>query len=273
MTDEIITESLPSSEPTPEPIADPTPEPVAEAAPKPVAAPVAEAPSPVDEEPQESFADLLSAFERSHSHKGDPGQRQLKGVVVSLTAEQVFLDIGYKTEGVLPRSAFDRNAEAGKPGDTFSVSVTGRNEEHYYVLSRFKVAQVRDWTAIEAAFADKTAVVGTVTEVRKGGLTVDIGVPAFMPASRSGTHDEAEMQKPAPSLGQPALGEVARPANAGHRQHDQPGSDFGYPRAGSGQRLPDRVCSAAHVRKPHVALATLRAWAIGGVRDESGAAQ
>ena len=195
MTDEINMESLPPSEPIPEPIAVPAPEPMPEIAPEPTAAPVAEAPEPVAEEPQESFADLLSAFERSHSHKGDPGQRQLKGVVVSLTAEQVFLDIGYKTEGVLPRSAFDNNAEAVKPGDSFPVSVTGRNEEHYYVLSRFKVAQVRDWSALESAFAEKTAVVGTVTEVRKGGATVDIGVPAFMPASRSGTKDAVELEK------------------------------------------------------------------------------
>jgi len=146
-------------------------------------------------EPQESFADMLSAFERSHSHKTAPGQRQLQGVVVSLSAEQVFLDIGYKTEGVLPRSAFANNADAVKPGDTFPVSVTGRNEEHYYELSLFKVAQVRDWSALEAAFADKTAVVGTVTEVIKGGLSVDIGVRAFMPGSRSGTKDAAEMEK------------------------------------------------------------------------------
>ncbi|MGA3372573.1 MAG: S1 RNA-binding domain-containing protein [Terracidiphilus sp.] len=152
---------------------------------------------PVEEpsEPQESFADLLSAFERSHSHKGEPGQRQLQGVVVSLSADQVFLDIGYKTEGVLPRSAFDDNADSVKPGDKFPVSVTGRNEEHYYELSRFKVAQPRDWSALEAAFAEKLAIVGTVTEVRKGGVTVDVGVRAFMPASRSGTKDAAELEK------------------------------------------------------------------------------
>ena len=82
-----------------------------------------------------------------------------------------------------------------KPGDTFPVSVTGRNEEHYYELSRFKVAQPRDWSALEAAFAEKTAVVGTVTEVIKGGVRVDIGVRAFMPASRSGTKDAAELEK------------------------------------------------------------------------------
>ncbi|HEY1749141.1 MAG TPA: S1 RNA-binding domain-containing protein, partial [Xanthobacteraceae bacterium] len=177
-------------EPTPVPIAKPAPAP--EPAPAAVAAP---APEPVSDEPVEDFGALLKAFEKSHSHKPDPAQKQLQGTVVSITAEQVFVDIGYKTEGVLARSAFDNNADAVKPGDSVLVSVTGRNEEGYYELSRFKVAQPRDWSALEAAFADKTAVVGTVTEVVKGGLRVDVGVRAFMPASRSGTKDAAELEK------------------------------------------------------------------------------
>jgi len=151
-------------------------------------------PDPI-EESTESFADLLSAFEKSHSHKAEPGARQLQGTVVSVSADQVFLDIGYKTEGVLPRSAFKDNAEGVKPGDSFPVSVTGRNEEHYYELSRFKVSQPRDWSALETAFQEKLAVVGTVTAVVKGGLNVDVGVRAFMPASRSGTRDAAELEK------------------------------------------------------------------------------
>ncbi|MGD0891895.1 MAG: S1 RNA-binding domain-containing protein [Terracidiphilus sp.] len=150
---------------------------------------------PAPEEPQEDFGALLSAFEKSHSHKAASAPRQLQGTVVSISAEQVFLDIGYKTEGVLPRSAFPNNAEGVKLGDSVPVSVTGRNEEHYYELSRFKVAQPRDWSALEAAFAEKLAVVGTVTEVIKGGLSVDIGVRAFMPASRSGTKDAVELEK------------------------------------------------------------------------------
>jgi hypothetical protein len=191
MTNDSLSETPPTHEVAPEPITDP----IVEAAPEPIAEPEsAPAPEPVAEEPTESFADLLSEFERSHSHKGKPGSRQLQGTVVSVSADQVFLDIGYKAEGVLPRSAFDNNAEGVKPGDTFPVSVTGRNEEHYYVLSRFKVAQPRDWSALEAAFAEKLAVVGTVTEVIKGGLSVDIGVRAFMPASRSGTKDAVELE-------------------------------------------------------------------------------
>jgi small subunit ribosomal protein S1 len=190
-----------SPEPVAEPVAEPaneSAEPAAEAAVEPAPAPEPE-PEPIasePDEPQESFADLLNDFERSHSHKSEqPGQRQLQGVVISLSADQVFLDIGYKTEGVLPRSAFSNNAEDVHPGDTFPVSVTGRNTEHYYELSRFKVAQPRDWSALEAAFAEKLAIVGTVTEVRKGGVTVDVGVRAFMPASRSGAKDAAELEK------------------------------------------------------------------------------
>ena len=198
MTEENITESLPSEEVASQPAA----QQIAELALQPVAPPVVAAqpkaplaPEPTEEEPAESFADALRDFERSHSHKSEPGAKQLQGTVISISADQVFLDIGYKTEGVLPRSAFENNADAVKPGDTVPVSVTGRNEEHYYELSRFKVAQPRDWTALEAAFAEKLAVVGTVTEVIKGGLSVDIGVRAFMPASRSGAKDAAELEK------------------------------------------------------------------------------
>jgi len=166
---------------------------------EPAAAPVSE---PTDlptvekaSEPVESFADILSQFERSHAHRPEPGAQQIDGTVISVSAEQVFLDIGYKIEGVLPSNAFDNNADGVQPGQVFPVSVKGRNEEGYYELTRFRVAQPRDWSALEAAFTQKLAVVGTVTGVVKGGLTVDIGVRAFMPASRSGTRDAADLEK------------------------------------------------------------------------------
>lgn len=144
-------------------------------------------------EPAESFGDLLSQFERSH--RPDPGAKQLEGTVISVGPEFVYLDIGYKTEGVLPRTAFRDSAENIKPGEKFLVSVKGRNEEHYYVLSLARVAQPRDWTQLEQAFAQKLTIPGTVTDVVKGGLSIDVGVRAFLPASRSGTRDAAEMEK------------------------------------------------------------------------------
>jgi small subunit ribosomal protein S1 len=145
-------------------------------------------------EPTENFGELLAQFEKSHKHTSESGQKQLQGTVISVSADEVFLDIGYKTEGVLPRSAFENNADSVKAGDTVPVSVTGRNEERYYTLTRFKVAQPKDWSALEEAFAEKIAVVGTVTGVVKGGLNVDVGVRAFMPASRSGARDAAEIE-------------------------------------------------------------------------------
>jgi small subunit ribosomal protein S1 len=143
----------------------------------------------------ESFGEMLAQFEQSHSHKVEGGARQLEGVVVSLDAESVYLDIGFKAEGILPRSAFENNAEAIAPGDKFPVSVKGRNLEGYYELSRLRVTLPTDWSSLEEAFAQKSAVVGIVTAVVKGGLSVDVGVRAFMPASRSGVRDSAEMEK------------------------------------------------------------------------------
>ncbi|MEO6965525.1 MAG: 30S ribosomal protein S1 [Acidobacteriaceae bacterium] len=142
-----------------------------------------------------SFGELLAEFEHSHSHKAEDGAKQLEGTVVSVDAESVYLDIGFKAEGILPRSAFSNDAEGITSGDRFPVSVKGRNPEGYYELSRFQVAQPKDWSALEEAFSQKSAVVGTVTGIVKGGLSVDVGVRAFMPASRSGVRDAAEMEK------------------------------------------------------------------------------
>ena len=147
------------------------------------------------ETPTESFGELLAEFEHAHSHKPDGASNQIEGTVVSLDVDSVYLDIGYKTEGVLLRSAFANDAEGVAPGDKFLVTVKGRNPERYYELSRVHVAQAKDWSSLEEAFAQKAAVSGTVTAVVKGGLTVDIGVRAFMPSSRSGTRDAAEMEK------------------------------------------------------------------------------
>ncbi|MGA3052990.1 MAG: 30S ribosomal protein S1 [Candidatus Korobacteraceae bacterium] len=145
-------------------------------------------------EPDESFGDLLSQFEQSHSRKPEDGSRQIEGTVIAVSAESVFLDIGFKSEGILPISTFQAGEEV-KPGDKLVVSVKGRDPDGYYELSRFKTALPRDWSALERAFADKSTIMGTVTGVIKGGLSVDVGVRAFMPGSRSGARDAAELEK------------------------------------------------------------------------------
>ncbi len=143
----------------------------------------------------ESFSDLLSQYERDHARVSDSENRRLQGTVVAITDDSVLLDIGYKTEGILPLTLFQSAGETVKPGDKFPVSITGRDPEGYYQLTRFKVARPKDWSSLERAFADKSAIVGTVTAQVKGGFSVDVGVRAFMPASRSGVRDAAEMEK------------------------------------------------------------------------------
>src|ERR1700716_2336384 len=146
-------------------------------------------------EPNESFSDIFSQYEKSHARKAEDRGKQIEGTVIAISAESVFLDIGFKSEGILPLSVLPRRGEGVKAGDKLQVSVTGRDPEGYYELSLSKVEQPRDWSALEQAFAEKSTIVGTVTGVIKGGLSVDVGVRAFMPASRSGVRDAAEMEK------------------------------------------------------------------------------
>jgi small subunit ribosomal protein S1 len=146
-------------------------------------------------EPDESFSKMLSQYEKSHSRKSEDGGKQLVGTVIAVSGDSVFLDIGFKSEGILPLAGLQGAGQLVKPGDKLPVSVKGRDPEGYYQLTRAKVERPKDWSALEKAFADKATIVGTVTGVIKGGLSVDVGVRAFMPASRSGARDAAEMEK------------------------------------------------------------------------------
>jgi len=140
-----------------------------------------------------SFADILTEYEQGRQKPREEGAEGRDGVVVAVSAEFVFVDIGLKTEGVVEVPSF--GGELPKAGDTIKVSITGRNPEGYYTLSRIKVARPKDWSSLEKAFQEKRTIAGVVSGVIKGGLSVDIGTRAFLPASRSGTKDAAEMEK------------------------------------------------------------------------------
>jgi small subunit ribosomal protein S1 len=146
-------------------------------------------------ESTESFDKILQQYEQTHSRRSPDDSRQISGTVIAVSPESVFVDIGYKTEGILPLSLFQNANETVEPGSKLLVSVKGRNEEGYYELSRLRVEQPKDWTSLEQSFTDKSIIAGTVTAVVKGGFSVDVGVRAFMPASRSGARDAAEMEK------------------------------------------------------------------------------
>lgn len=140
--------------------------------------------NPVQEGP--SFGDILSEFEQQQAPAG--GQGALEGTVLSVSDDGILVDIGRKSDGILDSAKF-RNADGTfsiAPGAKALVSITGTNEQGQYVLSTLKVEVPKDWSGIQAAYDEKKTVVGKVVEVIKGGLRVDIGTRAFMPASRSG---------------------------------------------------------------------------------------
>src|SRR5581483_4284339 len=146
-------------------------------------------------ESTESFETLLCQYEQDRSRNAEEASKGREGTVVAVTADSVLVDIGFKSEGVLPLSMFQSRGQTVQPGDKLLVTVKGRGPEGYYELSLGKVARPTDWAALEKSFADRTTILGTVTGVVKGGLSVDVGVRAFMPASRSGVRDAAEMEK------------------------------------------------------------------------------
>jgi small subunit ribosomal protein S1 len=104
-------------------------------------------------ESNEAFGNILSEFERSHAVKGAEGSRE--GTVVSVSTDSVVLDIGFKTEGILPLSELQNDHEALKAGHKLQVTIKGRDPEGYYELTLSKAARPKDWAALEKAFAEK----------------------------------------------------------------------------------------------------------------------
>ena len=180
---------VPSETPLPETLHETMPDEGAVAA---EAAPVAAA---VEEEDGESFGDIFAEFSKTSNRRTGEEGRQILGTVAAVTEDSVLVDIGFKTEGILPLTAQPAGREPWKVGDALTVSVKGRDEDGYYMLSLFRVAQPKDWSALQKAFAEGANIVGTVVAAVKGGLQVEVGVRAFLPASRSGTRDAAEMDK------------------------------------------------------------------------------
>ena len=207
----------PSTEPTspaPAPIDAPPPVPAVEPVAAPphrspvIVAPVPAAPAlpdpalldsaaefnPADAPPDDSFGDILSEFEQSHQA---PGKGSLiSGTVVSITDEWVFVDLGRKNDGVVPSEKY-RDAAGNmtvQKGTQLTLTITSRDEHGIYLLDTLMAqAPPKDWTALEEAFNENRIVRARVLEAVKGGLRVDVGMRGFLPASRSGTRNEADM--------------------------------------------------------------------------------
>ena len=155
-------------------------------------------PAELAEAPDEpAFSDLLAEFEHGQDKPAASAGGVLVGEVVTVRDDGFFVDIGRKSEAFLPLDAahdVDGNVELAV-GDSAEVSITGRSADGYLTLSRVIAERPKNWEQFEMAFENGSTIAGKVTEVIKGGLSVDIGVRAFMPASKSGVRETAELEK------------------------------------------------------------------------------
>ncbi|MEO8026765.1 MAG: 30S ribosomal protein S1 [Bryobacteraceae bacterium] len=124
-----------------------------------------------------------------YSHLAPPSEGELlQGHVLKITQNEVIVDFGYKTEGYVPLAQLQQpdGSISVQPGDAIDVMIDrhGPHIEGYVTLSYDRASRVRIWDTLEQAFREQLVVSGRVTERTKGGLMVDVGVSAFMPASQ-----------------------------------------------------------------------------------------
>ncbi len=123
---------------------------------------------------------------RPHGGRRPILEELVQGTVVSRRHDGVFVDIGQKAEAFLPFEPSREDGEQPGVGESIEVVVTGRSRQGYLQLSSLKTQRPGGWIHLEAAFNNGKPVLGKVISTTKGGLAVDVGVRAFMPASRSG---------------------------------------------------------------------------------------
>jgi len=110
----------------------------------------------------------------------------LTGRIVQINADTVMVDVGWKTEGYIPsREISDENGNVlFNIGDEIEVLVDRRDQDGNLVLSRDKAEKIKIWDDVKIACEQNAPVKGVVLERVKGGLSVDIGIPAFLPGSQ-----------------------------------------------------------------------------------------
>jgi small subunit ribosomal protein S1 len=138
------------------------------------------------------FAAALANFDREQAAETAAAQNLtaeeviVTGTVIKITDKHVVIDIGLKSEGLIPlEQVLDVNGVSKfNPGDTVEVVVEREEAEGGYLVSYDKALRHKVWDKLEEAANTKTPVKGMVLSRVKGGLTVDIGIKAFLPGSQ-----------------------------------------------------------------------------------------
>ncbi len=154
------------------------------------AAPVTERSTEHGSESGDDFSAALEAFEREQAAEAAAveayGDKVVTGTVLKQTDKHLVIDVGLKSEGLVPIEQVVDHTGAVKfqPGEQIEVVIEREEPEGGYLVSYEKAQRLRVWDTIEKAANDKTPVIGTVVSRVKGGLTVDIGMKAFLPGSQ-----------------------------------------------------------------------------------------
>ena len=111
----------------------------------------------------------------------------VEGRVIAVADLGIVVDIGGKSEGLIPSLEFAEAEQPVKllPGQAVEVQLTGERKEGYVLLSYQRALRRRVWANLEKAYHDKTNITGRIVDRVKGGLVVDVGVRAFLPASQA----------------------------------------------------------------------------------------
>jgi small subunit ribosomal protein S1 len=139
----------------------------------------------------EDFATALESFEQEQNELAANEDRVLKGIVISINPNYLVVDIGLKSEGVVPLAEVQDHEGNVKfqPGNGIEVMIEkGHTEEGYVNLSHQKAQRLHAWDEIEKAYNEKSSIKVHVIDRIKGGLTVDVmGARAFLPGSQVDT--------------------------------------------------------------------------------------
>jgi len=141
-------------------------------------------PAPSDEDAgSEEMSKLMEQYDEQHEAAAQNEIVEVK--VVAYTEQGVVVDLGGKTEGLIPAAEFsDADVPRPEPNSTIEVQRTSEHKEGYAVVSYLKVLRRRAWEKLDAAFKAKESLTGKVVDRIKGGLVVDVGVRAFLPGSQ-----------------------------------------------------------------------------------------
>jgi len=124
-----------------------------------------------------------------YGHLEPPAEGEvMMGQVLEVTPEGLIVDVGLKQEGFVPieQVSTPEGEVPYQPGDSIEVMLDRRREmEGYILLSHERASRIRAWETLDKAYREGLAVSGRVTGRVKGGLSVDVGLPAFMPSTQA----------------------------------------------------------------------------------------